>query len=115
MTTSAGIQVELTPNSITSEGGAFCAEAFVDILGNSVVNAPPVGTTLEFEATGGTLIPASSNSFTLGSSSALLLTPQTFAGCTFFEPDPTSTDPLMLAVIATPPAGSPVSTTVVTP
>ena len=115
MSTSANIQVELTPNSITSAGGAFCAEAFVDILGNSGINAPPVGTTLEFEATGGTLIPASSSSFTLGSSSALLLPSKTFEGCTFFEPDPTSTDPLRLTVTATPPAGSPVSTTVVAP
>ena len=115
MTTSADIQVELTPNTITPAGGEFCAEAFVDILGNGGINVPPVGSTLEFEVTGGTLIPASSSSFTLGSSSALLDTPNTFEGCTFVEPDPTSTDPLRLTVTATPPAGSPDSATVVVP
>lgn len=114
MSTSANIQVDIvvesedetTPvDTIPVDGGAFCAEAWVEILNDGVRNSPPVGTTLTFEVSNGTLLPSTSNTFELGSSSALLATPYSFTGCTFVEPDPERTEPMRLTVTATPPEG----------
>ncbi|KRW81810.1 hypothetical protein AQ621_06240 [Marinobacter sp. P4B1] len=109
MSTSANIQVALDSNTIPVTGGAFCAEAWVEILNDGVRNSPPVGTTLTFEVSNGTLLPSTSNTFELGSSSALLATPYSFTGCTFVEPDPDRTEPMRLIVTATPPEGVPAS------
>jgi hypothetical protein len=106
MSTSANIRVALDNNTIPAAGGAFCAEAWVEILGDGVRNSPPVGTTLTFEATAATLLPSTSNEFVLGSSSALLATPYSFTGCTYVEPDPEATEPMRLTVTATPPEGT---------
>lgn len=107
MTTSTGVSVELDTQTIPATGGALCAEAFVDLEGtNSSMYSPPVGTTMEFEVTNGTLIPASSSSYTLGSSSALLQTPYSFTGCTFIEPDSNRTELMKLTVTVTPPGGT---------
>jgi len=124
MSTSDSISVELTPNSIPTEpvdsdptgptqttGGAFCAESWIDILADGTRNSPPVGTTLTFEVQGGKLVPESSSSFTLGSSSDLLATPYSFSGCTYVEKDATPQDPLKLTVTATPPNGQAAFTT----
>lgn len=123
MSTSDGIDVVLKDASgnatttMPSTGGEFCAESWVDILndGTQTKNSPPVGTTLTFEAQGGKLVPSSSGNFTLGSSGILLneepspadsnVKGYSFIGCTYIEPDPTSTDPLKLTVTATPPNG----------
>jgi len=100
---------DITPATMPAEGGAFCAKTWVNILGDNSKNSPPVGTTIAFEIQGGTLLPASSANFTLGSSSKLLNEEpdegSSFIACTFVEPDPTSTDPLRLTVTATPPNG----------
>jgi len=121
MATSTGVKVDLTnedlPNNvqvvipagfdvgIPAEGGAFCADAYVDLdgNGNGKKYSPPVGTIMEFEVTNATLIPASSSSFTLGSSSDLLEEPKTFQGCTFVDPDPDRTEDMKLTVTVTPP------------
>ena len=115
MTTSTGVTVSLDKNTIPGDpvdpgdpvaGGAFCAEASVDLDGNGSKYAPPVGTEMKFEVTNGTLIPASSSSYTLGSSSALLITPYSFTGCTFIDPDPDRTELMKLTVTVTPPGGT---------
>lgn len=108
MTTSEGISVSLDSNTIPADGGAFCAEASVDLEGTGASKySPPVGTKMEFEVTNGTLLPSSSSSYTLGSSSALLTTPYSFTGCTFIEPDPDRSPELMkLTVTVTPPGGT---------
>lgn len=105
MSTSQGIRVSLNPRTIPADGGPICAEAWVDILSSGGRNSPPVGTTLDFEAVNGTLLPSSSNSFTLGSSSELLGTPYSFLACTYFEPDPDRTEDAALTVTVTPPNG----------
>jgi hypothetical protein len=108
MTASEGVDVSLTPDPIPATGGEFCAEAFVDLDSNGSKYAPPVGTQMTFEVTNGTLVPESSSSLTLGSSSALLATPFNFTGCTFLEPDPDrGTDLMSLTVTVTPPDGNP--------
>ena len=107
MTTSRGVSVSLAPTSIPATGGEFCAKASVDLDGNGSEYAPPSGTQMTFKATNGTLVPASSSSFTLGSSSDLLSTPFNFTGCTFLEPDPNrGTDLMSLTVTVTPPGGT---------
>jgi len=115
MTTSTGVTVSLDKNTIPGDpvdpgdpvaGGAFCAEASVDLDGDGSKYAPPVGTEMKFEVTNGTLIPASSSSYTLGSSSALLITPYSFTGCTFIDPDPDRTELMKLTVTVTPPGGT---------
>jgi len=108
MTRSPGVTVSLTPNTSIDpdDGGEYCAEASVDLDGNSSGYSPPVGTELTFEVTNGTLIPASSSSYTLGSSSALLVEPYSFTGCTFIEPDPARSELMKLTVTVTTPGGS---------
>lgn len=115
MSTSDLEDVQLSPATMPATGGAFCAETWVDLLGNGAKNSPPVGTQIAFEVQGGTLFPASSSTFTLGSSGKLLneepvpadpnVEGYSFIACTYVEPDLTSTDPLRLTVTATPPNG----------
>ncbi|WP_286816562.1 hypothetical protein [Marinobacter sp. UBA3607] len=115
MSTSDLEDVQLSPATMPATGGAFCAETWVDLLGNGAKNSPPVGTQIAFEVQGGTLFPASSSTFTLGSSGKLLneepvpadpnVEGYSFIVCTYVEPDLTSTDPLRLTVTATPPNG----------
>ncbi|SOB76660.1 hypothetical protein SAMN04488490_2370 [Marinobacter sp. LV10R510-11A] len=106
MTTSTGVTVSLNSNTIPATGGEFCAEASVDLGSPSSDYSPPVGTELTFEVTNGTLLPTSSSSYTLGSSSALLDEPYSFTGCTFIEPDPASSELMKLTVTVTTPGGS---------
>src|SRR5690554_1352255 len=70
MSTSDEVKVELTPATMPADGGAFCAELWVEIF-SGTKNSPPTGTEITFEVQGGKLLPASSSNFVLSSSSDL--------------------------------------------
>ena len=104
-TTSEDIEVVLTNTS----GNEYCATASstITLADNTEIQLPPPsGTTIEFTATGGTIINESQASKTIGSGRNLV-SKSAYQACVNAEATPDTTEASILKVIATPPNGNP--------